>query len=63
MKHAPSEPKSYYRRYLSVFFVPDNRSFGFAVIKYLDSSFVYDIFDGGRYFFQLRELIGFGDTA
>ena len=63
MKQLPGAPKLYYRRYLSVLFVPDNRSFYFAVIKNLDRYFAYDIYNGVRYFFQLRERISFGDAA
>ena len=63
MKHVLGEPKPYYRKYLSVVFLPDNRSFGFSVIRNLDRYIFDDIFNGGCYFFQLRERIGFGAAA
>jgi hypothetical protein len=60
MKHLPGKPKPYYRRYFLFVFVLDDRSFGFAVIRNLDRYFLDDIFNGGRFFFQLRERVVFG---
>jgi hypothetical protein len=53
MKHVQGEPKPYYWWSLSVVFVPDNRSFGFAIMKNLDRCILDDNFNGVLYIFQL----------